>query len=237
MTAIETTGKGKEALNRMEKLEITGKGRKALNRLRAANSEVKEMIGILHVVSTNIIKIFKDDKFRGDIGIELKPRPESSKVKPEPPKLEFLKLRGMIVELPRRIEVMCNGLRFYIDFTLLASEGDDPSDIKGSIVYGVSRTLCFQTCIFLKDADTCKRCERIKRCDGLEDKPMIQFTVNRHGIVKSRGELDDEWRIEDPKQDEEKLKEITKSLHELHYRALDHIWKDALDWTNENILP
>ena len=211
----------------MAEIETTGKGTKALNRLRAADSEVNEMIGILHVVSTNIIKIkiIKDDKFPSDSGIELEPRHES------------LKLRGMMVELPRRIEVMCSGLRFYIDFTLLASEGDDTSDIKGSIVYGVSRTLCFQTCIFPKDADTCKRCERIKRCDGLEDKPMIQFTVNRHGIAKSRGELDDEWRIADPKQDKEKIKEITKSLLDLHYRALDHIWKDALSWTNENILP
>ena len=221
----------------MAKIETTGKGKKALNRLRAANSEVNQMIRVLHVVSTSIIKIFKDDKFLSASGIELEPRHESSKFEPEPPELESLKLRGMMVKLPRRIEVMCNSLRFYIDFTLLASEGDDPSDIKGSIVYGVSRTLCFQTCIFPKDTKKCNRCERITRCDGLEDKPMIQFTVNRHGIAKSRGELDDEWRIADPKQDKEKLKEITKSLLDLHYRALDHIWKDALDWTNENILP
>jgi len=221
----------------MAEIETTGKGKKALNRLRAVNSEVNNMIGILHVVSTNIIEIFKEDKFLSDSGIELEPRPELLKFKPESPELESSKLRGMIVELPRRIEVICNGLRFYIDFTLLTSESDDPADIRGSIIYGTSRTLCFRDCIFPKDTEKCKRCERITRCDGLEDKPIIQFTVNRHGIVTSRGELDDEWRIEDPKQDKEKLKEITKSLLDLHYRALDHIWKDALDWTNENILP
>ena len=209
----------------MTEIETTGKGKKALNRLRAANSEVNTIIEVLHVVSINTIKIFKDAKFLSDSGIELEPGYES------------LKLRGMMVKLPRRIEVMWNGLRFYIDFTLLTSESDDPSDIKGSIIYGTSRTLCFRDCIFPKDTEKCNRCERITRCDGLEDKPIIQFTVNRYGIVKSRGELDDEWRIEEPKQDKKKLKEITKSLFDLHYRALDHIWKDALDWTNENILP
>ncbi len=92
----------------MAEIETTGKGKKALNRLKAVNSEVNKMIGILHVVSTNIIKIFKDDKFLSDSGIELKPRPELLKFKPESPELESLKLRGMIVELPRRIEVICN---------------------------------------------------------------------------------------------------------------------------------
>lgn len=211
----------------MEEIRKTGKGKRAFDRLSAVDSEVNEIKRILHVVSKNITKTFERE------GIEFEPKTEQQEEnKPQ-------KLRGMISALPNRIEFTCNRLEFYIDFTLLTSEGDDPADIRGSIIYGTSRTLCFRDCIFPKDKDTekCKRCERIKRCDGLEDKPIIQFTVNRHGIAKSRGELDDEWRIADPKQDKEKLKEITKSLLDLHYRALDHIWKDALDWTNENILP
>jgi len=211
----------------MEEIEKTGKGKRAFDRLNAVDSEVNEIKGILHVVSKNITKTFERE------GIEFEPKTEQQEEKPQ-------KMRGMISTLPNRIEFTCNRLKFYIDFTLLTSEGDDPADIKGSIIYSTSRTLCFRDCIFpkdTKDTEECKRCERITRCDGLEDKPIIQFTVNRHGIVKSRGELDDEWRIADPKQDKEKLKEITKSLLDLHYRALDHIWKDALDWTNENILP
>jgi hypothetical protein len=28
-----------------------------------------------------------------------------------------------------------------------------------------------------------------------------------------------------------------KNVTDLHYRAIDRIWGDAVDWTNENILP
>ena len=215
----------------MEEIEKTGKGKRAFDRLSAVDSEVNEIKGILHVVSKNITKTFERE------GIEFEPKTEQQEEK------KPQKIRGMISALPNRIEFTCNRLKFYIDFTLLTSEGDDPTDIKGSIIYGTSRTLCFRDCIFPKDTEECKRCERITRCDGLEDKPIIQFTVNRHGIVKSRGELDDEWRIADPQKekDENKRKEkerkIRKDLLDLHYRTLDHIWKDALDWTNENILP
>jgi len=33
------------------------------------------------------------------------------------------------------------------------------------------------------------------RSDCLEDKPLIQFLVNRQGIIKSSGELEGEWWI------------------------------------------
>ncbi len=45
-------------------------------------------------------------------------------------------------------------------------------------------------------------------------------------MIKSSGKLKGEWWIEDK-----------SDLLELHYRALDLIWKDALDWANEIILP
>lgn len=209
----------------MAEIETTGKGKKALHRLNAIKDEVGKIKGIIDTIASYLPEIFEE------IGVEFEPKSEQEKNKPQ-------KLRGMISGLPNRIEFTCNSLKFYIDFTLLAPEGDDPADIKGSIIYGTSRTLCFRECIFPKESEECKRCERITRCDGLEDKPIIQFTVDRHGIVKSRGELDDEWRIEDPKEGKEKKeKENKKNLLDLHYRTLDHIWKDALDWTNENILP
>jgi len=208
----------------MVKIETTGKGKKALHRLNAIKDEVSKIRGIIDNIASYLTEIFEE------IGAEFEPQ-RKEKDKPQ-------KLRGMISGLPNRIEFPWNSLKFYIDFTLLAPEGDDPADIKGSIIYGTSRTLCFRECIFPKESEECKRCERIARCDGLEDKPIIQFTVDRHGIVKSRGELDDEWRIEDPKEGkEEEENENKKNLLDLHYRTLDHIWKDALDWTNENILP
>ena len=208
----------------MAKIRKTGKGKRAFDRLNAVDSEVHEIKKILDLVSQNITETFERE------GIKFEPKTKQQKI------------RGMIDALPNRIEFTGNRLKFYIDFMLLTSEGDDPADIRGSIIYGTSRTLCFRDCIFPKpkddkDTEKCKLCERIVRCDGLEDKPIIQFTVNRQGIAKSRGELNDEWRIAYPKENKEKLPEITQSLLDLHYRALDHIWKDALDWTNENILP
>jgi len=60
----------------------------------------------------------------------------------------------------------------------------------------------------------------------LEDKPLIQFSVNRNGIIKSIDKLEDAmWTTE------------KKDLLNLHYRTLDFIWKDALDWANEIVLP
>ena len=208
----------------MAKSEMTTKGKKALHRLNTIGNEVNKIIGIINTIANYLTEILKED----DVEFERKSKEESTTPQ---------KLRGMISGLPNRIEFTYNNLDFYIDFTLLAPERDDTADIEGNIIYGTSRTVCFRECIFPKESEECKRCERITRCDGLEDKPIIQFTVDRHGIVKSRGELDDEWRIEDPKEGKEEEKENKKNLLDLHYRTLDHIWKDALDWTNENILP
>jgi len=105
----------------------------------------------------------------------------------------------------------------------VASERDGQSNIKGSIIYGTNRTLCF---IFSNKQKDCERCERIIRCDGLEDKPLISFKVTQHGMIQSSGKLEGEWWIEDK-----------SDLLELHYRTLDLIWKEALDWANEIILP
>ena len=177
-----------------------GKGKKAFNKLKYINVEIGEIIKKLKDASSGFQKI---------IG-----------------KSNVQKQRSMIEEVPKRIEFISNQLKFYIDFTVVASEGDDPADIKGSIIYGANRTLCFKDCIFPKNTKNCKLCERINRCDGLEDKPLIQFLVNKTGMIKSRGELEDEWWIKEE-----------GDLADLHYRALDHIWKDSIDWTNENISP
>lgn len=136
------------------------------------------------------------------------------------------KQRSMVDSAPKRIEFGFNFLKFYIDFTVVVSEGDDLTNIKGSIVYGTSRTLCFSECIFPEKLNNCEQCQRIVRCDRLEDKPLIHFSVTQHGMIQSSGELEGEWWIEDD-----------ENLLELHYRALDLIWREALDWANEIVLP
>ena len=133
------------------------------------------------------------------------------------------KKRSMVDSAPKRIEFDRNCLKFYIDFTLVASERDGQNDIKGSIIYGTNRTLCF---IFSNNQNNCKECQRTVRCDGLEDKPLISFKVTQHGMIQSSGKLEGEWWIKDE-----------LDLDELHYRTLDLIWKEALDWANEIIVP
>lgn len=135
------------------------------------------------------------------------------------------KKRSMIANAPKRIQFVFNCLTFYIDFTLVASEHDDLPDIKGSVIYGISRTLCFTECIFENNRKKDKLCGRISRCDALEDKPLISFEVTQHGMIQSSGKLEGEWWIED-----------IQDLDELHYRTLDLIWKEALGWANEIIV-
>ncbi len=136
------------------------------------------------------------------------------------------KKRSMVAIAPKRIEFEFNCLKFYIDFTLVASERDGQNDIKGSIIYGTNRTLCFISSNNQNHCKECQECQRTVRCDGLEDKPLISFEINQHGMIQSSGKLEGEWWIKDK-----------SDLVELHYRALDLIWKDALDWANEIILP
>jgi len=81
-----------------------------------------------------------------------------------------------------------------------------------------------------KQIQRCETCEINSRCDMLEDKPLIDFTVKKSGMVKSDEGINGEWWIGDEVNDDNKI-------DELHFRALDHIWKEALDWANEIVLP
>ena len=196
--------------------ELKDKTKKSLHRLSAINDEVGKINDQLCEAAKKLSDIVADkDKIL-----------KNFKLKSDPKKSQK-KQRAMIYGTPERIGFGFNHLKFYIDFTVVVSEGDDLTNIKGSIVYGTSRTLCFLECIFPKKPNDCEKCERVVRCDGLEDKPLIHFSVTQHGMIQSSGELEGEWWIEEDK----------SNLVELHYRALDLIWKQALDWSNENILP
>ncbi len=190
-----------------------GKGRKALNRLNAINKEINSISEQLKNIHQTLNDIFNGkENFEKIDGMQLKPL--ESKIN---------KKRSMITDIPDRIEFEFKDFNFYIDF--ITSSSDDPADLKGSIIYGTNKTLCFTKCIFPKK-NKCENCERIVRCDRLEDKPLLQFTVNRNGLIKAGGDIDDEWWIKEK-----------EDLLDLHLRALDFIWGKALDWTNENLLP
>lgn len=198
-----------------KKNDLKDKTKKALHRLRTINYDVGKINDQL-VAAEEILRDISADKDKNLEDFILKSHLESSQKKQ----------RSMVENIPKRIEFKFNGLKFYIDFTVVASERDDLIDMKGSIIYGASRTLCFTDCIYGNNKKKDKLCERIARCDGLEDKPLISFEVTQHGMLQSSGKLEGEWWIED-----------RSDLLELHYRVIDLIWKDALDWANEIILP
>ncbi len=112
----------------------------------------------------------------------------------------------------KRVKFESYGFKFYVDFAIAPSESSDPTNIQGIIVYGVTRTLCLP--------------DLIMKGEELETKSLIQFSVNHHGIIQSNGAFEDTWWLKDKEQ-----------VLDLHYRALDHIWGQALDWVNENIVP
>jgi hypothetical protein len=209
-----------EEVKQVNEVKPKGKGKKALNKLNGFNKEL-ESIRIQLKIASNILHEMINQIGKSKDCDDM----QSKTVEPN------LNKRRSIVkdkDIPDRIEFEFMKLNFYIDFTVVTSSSDDLTDLKGSIIYGANRTLCFTNCIFPEKGKECENCERIDRCDRLEDKPLLQFTVNRHGLIKSAGELDDEWWIKENENED---------LLDMHLRAIEFIWGKALDWTNENLLP
>lgn len=200
------------------------KGKEAYHNLGEIANETGTIIELLIKSRETLSDIIDDD--------------ESKKIGGETLEGNVRKMRSMIHGIPPRLEFCSCNLRFYIDFTVVASERDDRGFTKGSIIYGTSRTLCFTKVEKPREdktEDQCQSCQCVGRCDKLEDKPLIDLLVNRSGMIKSRGNLEGEWCIGNDSEatDDNDLSKIV----ELHFRALNHIWKDALDWANEIILP
>lgn len=135
----------------------------------------------------------------------------------------------------RRIEFEKNRLTFYIEFTMVNSDNDELVEHEGRIIYGVNRTLCYKNCIM----PSCfKWCQNLSRCDALEDKPLAQFSIDPYGRIQSKNNIEGEWWFTENVEDVKKIYDDNKKdLKEIHSLTLVHIWKDALSWVNENILP
>jgi hypothetical protein len=115
-------------------LKPNGKTEKAKKKIAAVNNEINDIVNKLQDVEKSLQGIIQTNV----TGIP--------------------KQKSMIAILPKRIEFDLNHLHFYIDFTLMASENDTSVGIKGCIIYGVNRTVCFSECIYpkkLTKATTC----------------------------------------------------------------------------------
>lgn len=193
-----------------------GKSKKALRKLSAVNTEIENIGKRLNVVKERLVKIINKLEEIDYLNVET----ELINNK------KYEKQKCMVEPLPKRIEFKFNHLKFYIDFTLTQENGAS-ADIKECMIYGANRSTCFTKCFFDKKTDdkTCEKCERVSRCDGLEDKPLIQFFIDRHGMIQSAGEFEDSWWVKK-----------VDDLPELHFRTMELIWPKALEWTNENLL-
>ena len=131
-----------------------------------------------------------------------------------------------IIGIPQRLRFNSSNIEFYIDFTVSPLGRDDEILSKGSVVYGTRR-------------------ERYGAGKNIpEDKPLIDFLVNIHGMIETNVGIEGEWWIgkdykEECKTDNEKetREKQLDQVAELHFRAINHIWKDAVTWTNETLLP
>ncbi len=185
----------------MGRNDLTGKGKKALLELKAIQEEVHTIEGKLKKASEILQNAIES------LESCLRPkRPENGAKRSSG--------TGKYAECPpKRVKFKYNHLEFYIDFAIAPSESSDPTNIQGIIIYGVRRTLCFP--------------DLIMKGEKSETKALIQFSVNRHGMIQSNDAFEDIWSLGDKEH----------NLLDMHCRTLDHIWGQALDWVNENIVP
>lgn len=217
----------------MEK-ELKGKGRNAFRNLRAVEENVNEIIKVLGKLKAGLESIIHPEMEPLSIAKSEGNNNQNSKPEKEPRNGISLKCMSEIDGIPKRMEFKLINLKFYIDFSLIMLEKNTSANIKGCMIYGAYKSVCFVECIYpsQENKTNSKCCDRIARCDGFEDKPLIQFSVDRNGLIESTGEFEDVWWIKKIEQDKS-LKDI---VSELHYRTMEHIWPKALDWTNENLL-
>lgn len=140
-------------------------------------------------------------------------------------------------EMPAGFRFKHIGMMFYVECGVTRSQDADSLD--GLITYGVSRPKCFDRCPI--EGETTKQeelnagqkkaakerrygCERNDRCDHREDKPLFMLRVSRYGVIKDVPGIQGSW-----------ASDKSERIIDLHYRVLEQIWKDALDWFNENM--
>lgn len=117
-------------------------------------------------------------------------------------------------------------IEFYIDFRLVVEE----DDLHGAIIYGARRTPRYPYILQAKaleasKAQQAKASEVLKAAPEKEVSPLAQFLVDDQGRIRGSGKKDDEWWL---------TEEAT--VREMHYVAIDLIWRRALTWCNEGLL-
>ncbi len=191
------------------KNDDTGKCKKAKLKLKAMRADADRMTRYLDAIRERLSTIAKDKD-----GTISKEQSDSVLGNIETP---MSALRGM----PPRLAFHHNRLPFYIEFLLVADVAHEDR-LTGKIVYGTYRKGCFD--------------ERRFPDKKVEEKPLIQFTIDDMGHVSADNKLDDDWWLALSSNGELDKEKSGETLSEIHHRALARVWSEALNWTNENLI-
>ncbi len=118
-----------------------------------------------------------------------------------------------------RINIPRNGVNLYIDFCLVS----DDNNVEGAIVYGALRKPRYPHSLW----------PNANVEENWESRPLVCFSVDDLGKISNKGKLDDVWWLTHEGDDSD----VTKAVKEMHYRTLDLVWHDALNWVSEPLLP
>ncbi len=185
----------------------TGKCKKARLRIEHATKQVTDLNGKLNDAFNTLKTIVRENH----------PKENENALPMDYPQLVF-KHPGLLIE-------------FYIYFQLVVEE----DDLHGAIIYGARRTPRYPYILQAKASEVlkakasealkAKASEVLKAAPEKEVSPLAQFLVDDQGRIQGSGKKDDEWWL---------TEEAT--VREMHYVAIDLIWRRALTWDNEGLL-
>ncbi len=199
----------------MRKIKPNKKCEHALRKLKAVHVDYDKIAEQLKSTKIKLEKIINYDKKYDLINF--------GKLK------EFIKINQSETQFNcpfnfTRINFKIDNILFYINFSITIEEDEEINELKGHIIYGFYIDNISEETVKYIEGNGYKDYIRIKK--KRDDKPLIKFSINSHGLIQSEDEFEDKW-----------WNEKDEDLLELHYRAIVYIWKKALDHVNENILP
>ena len=184
---------------------LSGKALKADNNLRSGKKAFKDIDSVLKTIYKMLNQVIKGRK-----------NEKSNKD-----------------NLPQRIKFPVNekpSINFFVDFTIAPSGGENVWDLEGNIIYGVYNKNIYDH----KKQTGCSICDETIICNCSREKILLILTVNEYGLIESKDKIEDNWSLNFKKVKKGKLGEQNiKAIEEMHYRALEYIYLDALYFINE----
>lgn len=191
---------------------------KAISSWNVVNSEVEDIEKHLKTLYENLLKIVNNEVvFTNDPS-------RSENYQEEKGKIEA------IDKNPTNLWTICFswlGVEMNIDFRISTSDLSKDSELVGCVIYSATRRRI-------------NGYQRLKKSEytlfSYDKKPFISVLVDPDGRVTAPGAFEEEWWVySDSKTPSEYHYEELAA--EIHYMVRDKIWKRALFWRDEGVLP